>query len=429
MKKRILHMAAALTIAAAALTACTEAKEPDRGFYEEEAEPTKTPDMPTEPETTVTPVRPSENNVTVSSVKELVEAVRPGVFIYVEPGTYNISDFLAAAWAAEGDDWNVNHEYVEIRQVYDGFELVIKNVENLTIEGTDSDRAATYFQTDPRYAAVLAFENCTYVNLSTITMGHTNTGNCYGSVIDFRGCEAIAVGNADLYGCGVIGLNLEYCTNYLFCNNVTIRECYSGPLGNEGSSGVWQFDNCSLVDSTSSCLFDIDGLDITFNNCKFGDRETENFMFSDRITANNCEWGNVEIYPDYPESDPADYIPATFTTDGLSVTPFDKSMLTYPYWAGFEVTDEKTGATAETDIWAYFFSDGTGFIYEDGYERGFDWYMDSQYGATMTFDDGTEAGAIIYADKNAKESTTWLQIYMDGHGTWFAPLYPTDVEE
>ena len=428
--KRIRLLFAAI-LATSALAACTAAKEPDRGTYEE-AEPTETPDLPTAPETTVAPVRPADDSVTVSSMKELVEAIRPGVVILVEPGTYNVSDFLAAAMAADGGSWIDQNEYVEVRPVYDGLELVITGVDNLTIEGAEKDRTATHFLTDPRYAAVFAFEDCTYVNLSTFTMGHTNTGDCYGSVIDFRYCEAIAVGNADLYGCGVVGLNLEYCTNYLLCNNLTIRECANGPLRNEGSDGTWEFDNCSLIDSRGSCLYDTDGLNIIFNNCKFGNRETENFMFSDRITANNCEWGEVEIYPDYPDypdSAPGDYIPATVSTDNLSVTSFDSMMLTYPYWAGFKVIDEDTGATKETDIWAYFFSDGTGFIYEDGDEKGFDWYMDSQYGAALTFDDGTEAGAIIYTDKNAKESTTWLQLYMDGHGEWFAPLYPTDAEE
>ena len=433
MKRRLFHIAAAVTAAAMMLTACTAGKEPDRGIYEGDennGKPTEAPDKPTDPDPTEAPVSPSDKSVTVSSVKELVEAIRPDVFIYVEPGTYSISDYLAAAWAAEGEDWNSNHDYVEIRQVYDGFELVIKNVENLTIEGKALDRASTHFQTDPRYAAVMAFEDCTFVNLSAFTMGHTDTGNCYGSVIDFRSCEAIALGNVDLYGCGVIGLNLENCTNYLFCNNVILRDCLYGPLSNDGSSGVWQFDDCTMTGSTGSCLYDTDGLEICFNNCVFGDRETENFLFIDNVTANDCEWGEVQNYPDY--SAPGfngDYIPETFTTEGLSVSAFDKTMLTYPYWAGFEVIDDVTGETRQKDVWVYFYGDGTGMLWDGNDETGFDWYMDSQYGAALTFEDGSEAGAIIYVDKNAKDSTTWLQLYMDGHGSWFAPLYPIDTEE
>lgn len=108
-----------------------------------------------DPSATETPPALKDGYTHVSSVEELVEAIRPQAKIRIEPGYYNLTDYLSefqnvGDWGA----WNDEHEYVQILDTFDGLELVIKNVTELTIEGGSDDPAKTEIVIEPRYAAV-----------------------------------------------------------------------------------------------------------------------------------------------------------------------------------------------------------------------------------------------------------------------------------
>lgn len=379
-------------------------------------------DMPTEPETpgedVPTPTQAADDTVYVDNVADLIEAIQPNAKIVVKPGDYNISEYIQDVWDTDAAVWNKHHDYVEIREVFDGVELVVRDVEGLSIRGESDNCADADLVADPRYAAVMTFDACDKLVLSGLTMGHTNRGDCWGSVIELVSCDGVILDNMDLYGCGVIGINLEYCSNFLRCSDVTIRECSQGPLGCANSRGEWKFYNCKLIDSQSGGFFsESPGLSLFFEDCTFGDRETENFMYRGDTTVKNCTWGDPLNYPDYGGYED---VPTEMHQSDISVTSFDEYMITWREWTGFEVLDDATGEIGEVGKWAYFYDDGTGSYYGATVERTFTWNMDSNYSAVVTMDDDQKQyGVTIYVDKNSQSSPMFMEWSDNGSGMWF----------
>ncbi len=426
MKKKMLAVMMGVLLSAVALSGC-EGKETTgsgRGTLTEAgttpAAGGEDPDNPGEAGPTPTPGQQAEDDVVyVDNIPDLIQAIKPDAKIVLKAGDYNISEYIQDVWNTDPDLWNKNHKYAEIREVYDGVELVIRGVEGLDIKGESDNCADVEIVTDPRYAAVMSFEGCDKLILSGMTMGHTDRGECWGSVIDLVDCDSIILNNMDLYGCGVIGLNLEYCSNFLRCTDVTIRDCSMGPLDNSNSRGEWKFYNCNLTGSESGGFFpSSNGLSLYFENCTFGDKETENFMFRDDTTTKNCTWGDVNTYPDYSEY--VSEAPDAVDVNNLKVTAFDGDMLQYREWTGFEIVDDATGEIEETGQRVYFYSDGTGAMYDDMSESGFSWAVDSQYSAMITMDNNQgQFGVTIYLDKNDPLSPMFMVLSMNGKSFWY----------
>ena len=425
MKKKIVTVMMGVLLSAAVLSGC-DSKDPNagsRGGYtgsavtpaDAEADPLQPGDPGQDP----APTQAEDGVVYVDNIPDLIQEIKPDAKIVLKAGDYNISEYIQDVWNTDPDLWNKNHKYAEIREVYDGVELVIRGVEGLDIKGESDNCADVEIVTDPRYAAVMSFEGCDKLILSGMTMGHTDRGECWGSVIDLVDCDSVILNNMDLYGCGVIGLNLEYCSNFLRCTDVTIRECSQGPLSNSNSRGEWKFYNCNLVGSESGGFFSSsNGLSLYFENCTFGDKETENFMFRDDTTTKNCTWGDVNTYPDYSEY--VSEAPEAVDVNNLKVTAFDGDMLQYREWTGFEIVDDATGEIEETGQRVYFYSDGTGAMYDDISESGFSWAVDSQYSAMITMDNNQgQFGVTIYLDKNDPLSPMFMVLSMNGKSFWY----------
>ena len=425
MKKRNILICTLLM--GAVLTACGEEQESGRGRRPEStAEPTE--DAAKDPEPTEADPEggdsgektPADNKIHVDNMEDFIEAIAPGAQIELATGQYNLSDYLGSAWAAEGEAWNDRHDYVEIRDVYDGLELVIKDVDGLELYGGASDPLQTEIVTDPRYASVLNFDDCENVHVMSMTLGHTDRGDCSGDVLYFEDCRDVYVDNADLYGCGVYGIDMDHCEGVLQCHDCKIHDCAYGPLMNWDSEGVWTFTRCELVDSASGGYFqEEDGLQLIFDRCTFGDRETENFMYRSDTKTNDCTWGDPTNYPDYEE--PVEYmLPEEFHTDELQVVAFDEYVLEYTFWNAFEITDEDTGETKALDAWLSFEDQGTGMKIDDLDYEYFTYEMDSDYSAKIYMDDsGKEYSVILYSNPNEGDSTMYLQL-MDGqNGTWY----------
>ena len=64
--------------------------------------------------------------VSVHNVDELLAAIAPDTVIQLEPGTYNLS-------GAKGYGLPSESPYYAWTEKYDGFELMLQNVKNLTI--------------------------------------------------------------------------------------------------------------------------------------------------------------------------------------------------------------------------------------------------------------------------------------------------------
>ena len=117
---------------------------------------TPTTRLATKPATTPAP---APKVVEVSTPEQLIAAIGPDRVIKLAPGQYDLT---------EPPQRYLKHVYW--RQVHDGYELVIRNVKGLRLEGTGGSKA--HLITNTVYAYVLAFEDVAGIELVNLELGH-----------------------------------------------------------------------------------------------------------------------------------------------------------------------------------------------------------------------------------------------------------------
>ncbi len=169
----------------------------------------------------------------VSTVDELLAAIAPNTTIYLEPGEYDLG--TATGYGSFGGKY---HSWL---MEFDGPQLNIANVKNLTIRAESADKASIV--TAPRYADVLHFTNCDGLTLENFTAGHTEEpSQCMGDVLGIEDCDEVKVEGCSLYGCGVIGISAYDCEEM----KITGTEIYGC------SYGAVQFRSCENI-SMETC--------------------------------------------------------------------------------------------------------------------------------------------------------------------------------
>lgn len=177
--------------------------------------------------------------VHVSTVDEFLAAIASDTDIYLEDGVFDLS--TASGYGGAG-----GASYVWYDTYVDGPQLVISGVKNLSITGGGADKAS--IQAVPRYAEVLAFENCENITLKDFTAGHTQApGSCVGGVVYFADSSDLSIEGCSLYGCGVWGITLNGCEN-MTVKNTEIYDCSSGDLNFYGSENI-RLENCNIHDN------------------------------------------------------------------------------------------------------------------------------------------------------------------------------------
>ncbi|MBP3602804.1 MAG: right-handed parallel beta-helix repeat-containing protein [Lachnospiraceae bacterium] len=370
--------------------------------------------------------------VHVSNMEQLIENIAPDTQILVAPGKYNLSDTLSALYAKEDGHFNESRQFVRIEKTYDGPELVITGVNGLSISSESGSAADTEIVTDPRYANVLCFENCSDIGVMDLTMGHSDTGDCVGDVLYFSQCSDIILSGLDLYGCGVHGIGTSECT-LLSCFDSTIRDCESGALELYVAQGRQMFLNCVMTGSGSGGYFYTDDSSdgtFYFYRCTFGDEESNSLAFDDRITTEDCIWSEITEYPDYSEESYEDDAFSALDTTHLKIAPFDTMVLTSDeYYILYEIVDKTSGEvsfeTSDDVRTLTFEEDGRGCFWTDSEKgRPFSYAMDSSNSCAVSFDDGGKASFSLYADQGgalpgSEEGSIWLALSLDDEVLWF----------
>ena len=167
---------------------------------------------------------------------ELLDAIAPNTTIILAPGTYDLSQASGYGGSGRsGYSWE---------QRYDGPSLSIREVNNLRLEGAGKDD--TVILARPRYAAVIAFSNCDGLELSGLTLGHTDEGLCAGNVLEFAGCRGVRVTDCGLFGCGVLGVSARSCRSIVL-ENTEIYSC---------SYGAAEFEKCRDLSMEGCSIYD-----------------------------------------------------------------------------------------------------------------------------------------------------------------------------
>ena len=188
---------------------------------------------------TKVPEKKERTEITVTTVDEFLAAIAPDTEIILDGESFDFS--TAANYGITGG------EYYYWEDIFDGPGLVISGVENFAIRSTDGDVKKHTLAAVPRYANVLTFSQCSDVTLSGFTAGHTEEpGSCTGGVLLFRDSDGITVENCGLYGCGILGVQAEYCGDIrvLGCD---IYECSYGGIEMRSVSGV-TIEDCTFRD-------------------------------------------------------------------------------------------------------------------------------------------------------------------------------------
>ena len=207
---------------------------------------------------------PVGGSVTVTTVDEFLAAIGPDRTILLDGELFDLS--TASNYGGVGGAyyyWLENH---------DGPELMISGVSGLTIRSVSEDPAATTLAAVPRYANVLRFRDCEHINLVGFTAGHTQEpGSCSGGVLYFTNCHGVGLEACRLYGCGILGLSTDGCTD-LTLRDCEIYDCSQGGVHLARTDGV-RFLNCDIHDVPSPALNFFNCGDLSWNGAPlFGDR-------------------------------------------------------------------------------------------------------------------------------------------------------------
>lgn len=203
-------------------------------------------------EITITPViTQPQNSVTVTTADEFLAAIAPDTEIIVDA---QLIDF------SEASDYGkiVSGQYYYWNEAFDGPELYIDGVTNLTIRGSGEDRGANVISSVPRYSNVLTFQNCSNIMVQGLTAGHTEEpGSCTGGVLRFLNSQDILVEDCGLFGCGTLGV-IGYSSKNMQIINNEIYEC---------SIGGVEFTNCDDVNVDGNLFRDLGGYEFRVYGC------------------------------------------------------------------------------------------------------------------------------------------------------------------
>ncbi|MBR4947038.1 MAG: right-handed parallel beta-helix repeat-containing protein [Clostridiales bacterium] len=207
---------------------------------------------------------PAGTEVTVTTVDEFLEAIGPDRTIVLDGTDFDLS--TAENYGSLGT------QYYTWDMTPDGPQLIIHDVDNLTIKAKDPDPAATTLEALPRYATVLTFKTCTNVTVSGFMAGHIKEkGLCAGGVLYFDECEKVKVEKMRLYGCGDMGID-AFLTDDIEVINTEIYECTSGGVFFTWCNGV-NFQDNNIHHVPSPALYFSGCTDVTWNGQKLAGDE------------------------------------------------------------------------------------------------------------------------------------------------------------
>ena len=193
----------------------------------------------------------TQNQVTVTTVDEFLAAIAPNTEIIVDAELIDLSKATGYG--------KINGDYYYWAEEFDGPELFITGVSNLTIRGSSEDHNMNVISSVPRYSDVLNFFNCSNVMVTGLTAGHTEEpGYCMGGVLSFMNCQDILVEDCGLFGCGTLGVKAESSKNIQIINN-DIYDCTVG--------GV-ELNYCDDVNVDGNTFRDLGGEIFRVYKCK-----------------------------------------------------------------------------------------------------------------------------------------------------------------
>lgn len=168
-------------------------------------------------------------------------------------------------------------------EVFDGRQLTMIGINNLKIVGEYPSSIVV----DPRYAVTLNFLKCENITIQNLTVGHTETGNCIGSVISLRNCKDVNILNCDLFGCGTWGIEAYNVTNLIMDSSI-IRDCSHGIMVLNSVNSA-KFFHSDFYRNNGAVVADYSTRGIHFDNCRFTQNGSHLFIELYDLALSNCD--------------------------------------------------------------------------------------------------------------------------------------------
>ncbi|QLL42824.1 TIR domain-containing protein [Sulfitobacter pontiacus] len=241
----------------------------------------------------------SRTKIDVYTAAEFLDALRPNVEIVIRNG-----------FSLTGVDVPDN-QYVFSREVFDGEEIVIQGIDNISISGIGEPEISV----SPRYATTLNFERSNGIVISGLSIGHRpDIGECQGAVLNFSDCAAIHVKDCRLFGCGTYGFELVGC-DIVSIQDCDVFECSYGFFTCENVTAL----SLSCVDFYDSICFDVvtaKNSDIKFSGCNI----TNNRSRADNYKVFNTYRTSLQFIETTIDIGGFDGLGLPSDTEGLNVT-------------------------------------------------------------------------------------------------------------
>ena len=229
------------------------------------------------------------NTIKVSNAREFLGALDSDRVIEMAPGVYNLSPY--DPFTESGGGGPEPADGVSWEKVFDGGQLVLTGINNLTIRGA-GERADTSILINPRYARVLEFRKCENIVIERLTMGHAEgSSECDDGVLSFADSLRISINEAGMFGCGTLGLELYNVADARITNS-RIYECSQGIAYIMGGKNI-AFDNCEFTGNQGGII--VQYTTVSISNSAFRDNNNYNPIHgSDNVEYTNCTFGDEE---------------------------------------------------------------------------------------------------------------------------------------
>ncbi len=207
--------------------------------------------------------------ITVDNANEFIAAIGSDRTIQLKGSTIYLS---------EVSSYNAGKHY-GFADAFDGKELVISNVKNLTIKGLGNKPVKII--TKPVYGNVISFENCAGITIENVDAGHgPKKGGCTGGVLKFDKSKNITINRSIMYGSGTEGITANTVSN-LQCNKSIIRGCTYSIMTLNNCTEI-EFNDCEFTDNQEFDLVNIfNCINIVFKSCIFDSNHTGTQSYAD----------------------------------------------------------------------------------------------------------------------------------------------------
>jgi len=224
----------------------------------------------------------SNDTIKVSTARGFLQAIGSDRVILLDPGVYKLSEANEISLPS-GVKWD---------GVFDGEELVVNGISNLTICSEGKDKA--HIIVDPRYAYVLKFTNCEDISLENILAGHSEGGYCQGGVFAFEQSTRITLKGVNMYGSGTEGLLINK-VSLMTITGSSIFECTYQIMTVSDSQNI-TFSDCLFYENREFSLINVTNTtDMLFDRCAFINNSGTMYNLPDNpITITNSYFSNNE---------------------------------------------------------------------------------------------------------------------------------------